>query len=121
MQHPQWAQKSKYVPLGFTLLIFAQPSNKLYYSPIATSPKIPMKYTQPRPNLRTLAFISSSSDIPPDEPHLKAGGGEDVRLLPDTFLAASENGFLLSRNQEGISEGAWRCTVAGGLAGLEWS
>ena len=52
---------------------------------------------------------------------MEGGRGEAINLLPDAFLASSENGFSLSRSRDGVSEGAWRCTVAGGLAGLEWS
>jgi hypothetical protein len=51
---------------------------------------------------------------------MEGGGGEAINL-PNAFLASSENGFSLSRSRGGVSEGAWRCTVAGGLAGLEWS
>lgn len=44
---------------------------------------------------------------------------ETVQVLPNTFLASSENGFMLSR--PGVDDSAWRCTVPGGIASLEWS
>ena len=94
--------------------------SKMYYRPKSACAEIPTRYTQPQPNRRTLAFMASPSDMPPEIAQLREGGDDAIHLLPDTFLAASENGFSLSRSQNGVAEGAWRCTVAGGLAGLEW-
>jgi hypothetical protein len=103
-------------------LYFRPPTHsrsKMYYRPKSACAEIPTRYMQPQPDRRTLAFMASSSDMPSEIAQLREGG-DDAIYLPDTFLAASENGFSLSRSQGGVSEGAWRCTVAGGLAGLEW-
>jgi hypothetical protein len=83
------------------------------------SAEVPARYMQPLLNQRTMAFIASSSDMPAEITQL--GDDKAVRLLPDTFLASSENGFSLSRSQGGVSEGAWKCTVPGALTALEWS
>lgn len=46
-----------------------------------------------------------------------AGQGEDtVTVLEDTFLAASENGLMLSRAEEM----AWTCITPGAQAQLAW-
>jgi hypothetical protein len=50
---------------------------------------------------------------------LSAGSGAtDHAILPDEFLAASENGFLVGSN--GGTGIPWKCEVAGGLARLHW-
>jgi hypothetical protein len=92
----------------------------MYHRSTSVATEIPMRYLQPQPDRKTLAFIASSLDMPPEM--VQQGSGNDaICFLPDTFLASSENGFSLSRSRNGVSEPAWRCTVAGGLAGLEWS
>jgi len=93
------------------------PQNKLYHRPISVATEIPTRYLQPQPNKKSLAFVAASSDMPLE---IHGSGDDAIRLLPDTFLASSENGFSLSRSWDGVSESAWRCTVTGGLASLEW-
>ncbi|KAK7048230.1 hypothetical protein R3P38DRAFT_2868125 [Favolaschia claudopus] len=44
----------------------------------------------------------------------------DVLVLDDTFLAASEGGFILSRSEKGKGEAAWSCAIPGSLATLQW-
>jgi len=90
---------------------------QLYHRPTSVSTEIPTRYLQPHPNKRTLVFVAASNDMPPE---MHGSPDEDTLILPDVFLASSENGFSLSRSRDGVSESAWRCTVAGGLAGLEW-
>ncbi|KAJ7707145.1 hypothetical protein B0H16DRAFT_1633930 [Mycena metata] len=47
---------------------------------------------------------------------------DDVAVvLQDTFLAASEGGFVLSRARAGTSETPWSCAIPGGLATLSWN
>lgn len=61
----------------------------------------------------TLAFIAS--DAPP--PLLEGGDGDDdVVVLEDTFVAESENGFMLSRE----GEATWTCIAPGAQARLTW-
>ena len=57
----------------------------------------------------------------PQEVTGSRGDDDAIRVLPEIFLASSENGFSLSRSCGGLAESAWRCTVAGGLTGLVWS
>lgn len=77
---------------------------------------MPTRFAQSHPQHRSLAFIAASSDTPLEATTLEDGDNV-TRLFPDAFLASSENGFSLSRSR---GESAWRCTVIGGLAGLEW-
>ncbi|KAI0917578.1 hypothetical protein AcW1_007253 [Taiwanofungus camphoratus] len=68
----------------------------------------------------SLTFAVSPSDVLPPSP---AGtGGANTVVIPDTFLAASENGFIVDRcMRDGeVKEGSWRCTVPGGSFSLEW-
>lgn len=55
---------------------------------------------------------------------IDAGATANGTLL-SAFLSTSENGFIFSRSWDKPSvpetaEAAWKGTVAGGLAGLEW-
>jgi len=61
----------------------------------------------------TLTFVS----VPQSESTLAGQGDDDtVTVLEETFLAASENGFMLSRD----AEIAWTCTTPGAQARLAW-
>ncbi|OSD04668.1 hypothetical protein PYCCODRAFT_1451092 [Trametes coccinea BRFM310] len=42
-------------------------------------------------------------------------------VLEDVFLAASENGCIVSRSMQGKSERPWKCSVPGGMVGLQWA
>ncbi|KAF8258886.1 hypothetical protein EI94DRAFT_1669339 [Lactarius quietus] len=62
----------------------------------------------------TLAFVAS-----PQVGHdmvEEVGSEDDVTVLQDTFVAASENGFMLSRG----SEPTWTCVAPGAQARLTW-
>ena len=41
-------------------------------------------------------------------------------ILPNVFLAASENGCIVSRASSGMSEVPWKCSVPGSVMGLQW-
>ncbi|TFK69551.1 hypothetical protein BDN72DRAFT_840280 [Pluteus cervinus] len=56
----------------------------------------------------TGAVAHSGSSLP---------GQDEVQRLENTFVAASENGFVLSRREEA----PWLCAVPGSVASLEWS
>jgi len=65
-----------------------------------------------RPSMQFLASCRSDTQM-----SARTGAADGV-ILPDVFLAASENGFLV-----GSSKGTkipWKCKVAGGLARLHW-
>ena len=82
------------------------------------STKLATRYTQRNPQTlqKTLSFMASSSDISTPTNN----GRDDFHTIFDSFIASSENGFSLSRSRDGVSESAWRCTVAGGQVALEW-
>ncbi|KAF8842570.1 hypothetical protein BDN67DRAFT_965712 [Paxillus ammoniavirescens] len=53
---------------------------------------------------------------------------DDLSIIPDAFLVASENGFTLSRGSDanttlgkGRMQGPWTCVVPGGRVGLSWT
>ena len=58
----------------------------------------------------TLAFAVSPQTPLVDEEK------EDVMVLEDTFVAASENGFMLRRGDEAM----WTCIAPGAQARLTW-
>ena len=58
----------------------------------------------------TLAFAVSPQTPLVDEEK------EDVTVLEDTFVAASENGFMLRRGDEAT----WTCIAPGAQARLTW-
>ena len=49
-----------------------------------------------------------------------AAGNDETLVLSNTFLAASENGCIVSRATNGDSEHPWKCTVPGSLMGIQW-
>ena len=58
----------------------------------------------------TLTFVAS-----PQAPLVEAEEG-DVTVLEDTFVAASENGFVLRQGDEAT----WTCIAPGAQARLTW-
>lgn len=86
--------------------------------------KVPSSFLQPHSMSNTLAFLTCSHDV-----DLESGADtslaaiEDVQVYPNTFLAGSENGFVLRRAGTGEKDksGRWSCTVPNGLVSLTWS
>ena len=74
-------------------------------------------------NTTTIRFLTSTTDLSAftdyDAKCLDLPSDEDVLELNDTFLVASENGFLV--DEGGINSGLapWRCNVAGVFASGE--
>ncbi|KAN0127973.1 hypothetical protein V8E53_014227 [Lactarius tabidus] len=64
----------------------------------------------------TLAFVASPQVGDDVFAPLEEEGGDDVTVLEDTFVAASENGFMLRRGDEA----AWTCIAPGAQASLTW-
>ncbi|KAN0114252.1 hypothetical protein V8E52_006902 [Russula decolorans] len=60
----------------------------------------------------SLTFVA----LPQSESALAGQGEDTVTVLEDTFLAASENGFMISREDEM----AWTCITPGAQARLVW-
>ncbi|KAF8073476.1 hypothetical protein FPV67DRAFT_749080 [Lyophyllum atratum] len=88
---------------GTEVMFFHRPKSAKIEVPATKRPDIASA-------MRFLTCTETSLDAVDDEM------GE-VQTLQDTFVAASENGFLLSRPQEKV----WTCTVPGSVASLEWS
>ncbi|TFK38965.1 hypothetical protein BDQ12DRAFT_722820 [Crucibulum laeve] len=74
-----------------------------------------------------LAFLTTPPDQISDLSE-SSKSGDDI-ILDGTFLAASENGFLLSRAPAGVHgeneiigeiEDTWKCSSSGGLGVVEW-
>lgn len=122
------------VQVTSVLLPVPAPSDDLY-SPLPTMIQIfhrskdtpiivPSSFLQPHSMSNTLAFLTCSHDI-----DLESGADtsldatEDVQVYPNTFLAGSENGFVLRRAGTGEKDksGRWSCTVPNGLVSLTWS
>ncbi|TBU33162.1 hypothetical protein BD311DRAFT_785251 [Dichomitus squalens] len=72
---------------------------------------------------RSLTFATTSvEELSAASPAEDEDGPEDdTVVLPDVFLAASENGCLVSRAGESGSEKPWKSVVPGGLTSLRWS
>ncbi|KAI0638353.1 hypothetical protein C8Q77DRAFT_1090700 [Trametes polyzona] len=71
---------------------------------------------------RCLALLSTSmDDVGIAQPSAEDTADEEVVVLEDVFLAASENGSLVARSAGGHSERPWKCTAPGALMGLQWS
>jgi len=81
-------------------------SVQLFYCPKDTAP-LPHS-----PAKSTLTFVA----VPQFEPVLAGQDEDTVTVLEDTFIAASENGFMLSRQDEM----AWTCITPGAQARLVW-
>lgn len=64
----------------------------------------------------TFTFVTSPSDVHPDAVGTPLDGDDDVTVFDNAFVAASENGFLLSRGEEA----AWTCKVVGAEARLSY-
>lgn len=102
----------------YRLVYVTEVGIKLYHRPSTIPTGIPARYTQKstQTSQKSLSFMASSFDIPTPASNQK----DESHAILGSFIASSENGFSLSRSLDGVSEGAWRCTVAGGLAALEW-
>ena len=70
---------------------------------------------------QNLTFVSASIEDGEagSAPHSEDDG--DTIVLEDVFLAASENGCVVSRSTGGGHERPWKCSVPGGMVGLQWA
>jgi len=64
---------------------------------------------------RVLSFTN-----PADHAAVLPDSAEETRILRGHFLAASENGMIISRSVDGEAEVAWTCVVQGAIASLTW-
>jgi hypothetical protein len=87
--------------------------SQFYYRSKSAILEVPERFSSPSPD--RLAFLTS------DESQEARGSSnetaEGVDSFPNTFLASSENGFVMSQS----GEMPWTCTVPGGLGALEWT
>ncbi|RDB16060.1 hypothetical protein Hypma_003478 [Hypsizygus marmoreus] len=77
------------------------------------------------PTRSSLSSINSIQFLTAPETTLEANTDqaeetESVKIISNTFLASSENGFIICRSDHDEAETAWTCTVPGGVATLEW-
>ncbi|OJT13297.1 hypothetical protein TRAPUB_10063 [Trametes pubescens] len=68
-----------------------------------------------------LAFASTSLDEAEARSISEEVEDHGATVLEDTFLAASENGCIVSRSADGESERPWKCAVPGATMGLQWA
>ena len=70
------------------------------------------------PPKNTLTFVASpqAGDDAPALVEEAKKGDDGVMVLEDTFVAASENGFMLSRGDEAM----WTCIAPGAQVRLTW-
>ncbi|KAF8333659.1 hypothetical protein F5887DRAFT_993643 [Amanita rubescens] len=64
---------------------------------------------------KSLNFFSVTGD----DMFKAQANSEGAYILQDTFIAASENGFLFSPKQRELRENSWTCAVPGAFATLE--
>ena len=79
--------------------------------------EIPKRFSSPSPH--TLAFLTADESQDIDARGSSEQTAEALHMLPNTFLASSENGFVMSRSGAD-TEATWTCTVPGGLGSLQW-
>ncbi|KAH9899694.1 hypothetical protein C8Q73DRAFT_772369 [Cubamyces lactineus] len=70
---------------------------------------------------QNLTFVSTSIDEVEADSTSHSEGSGDIVVLEDVFLAASENGCIVSRSTDGGNERPWKCGVPGGMVGLQWA
>ena len=87
------------------------------HQPKSAIREIPERFSSPSPN--TLAFLTSDDSQEIHAHGFSEQAAETMHTLPNTFLASSENGFVMSRSGD-EAEASWTCTVPGGLGSLQW-
>ena len=77
---------------------------------------------------RSLTFATTSIDdlnavspAPSPSQGADVGDNDNMVVLEDVFLSASESGCIVSRAEEGKGEKPWKSVVPGGLTSLRWS
>ncbi|KAI0720299.1 hypothetical protein C8T65DRAFT_634070 [Cerioporus squamosus] len=92
---------------------------QFFLLPPTTKPDILNEVLSPSISSRSLTFASTSMD----DLNITVVTAESsgTVILQDTFVAASENGCIVSRAEGGKSERPWKCSVPGSLVGLRWA
>ncbi|KAJ7175711.1 hypothetical protein C8R46DRAFT_1079214 [Mycena filopes] len=91
---------------------------QFFHRPKSANITIPRELTQSSVARHTLAFMACPEAQQYLNPESDANATDVV--LRDTFLAASEGGFISSRSRDGLSETTWSCAIPGSLATLRW-
>ncbi|KAI0750975.1 hypothetical protein C8Q80DRAFT_1154839 [Daedaleopsis nitida] len=97
---------------------------QMFLLPPSSNPDILSGLQRNVPQRSSLTFASITLDdlnaISADAPNLQ--DAPETTVLHDVFLAASENGCIVSRGtpSSGKTEQPWKCVVPGGLMGLHW-
>ncbi|KAI0774443.1 hypothetical protein C8Q74DRAFT_1270062 [Fomes fomentarius] len=94
---------------------------QIFLSPSSVNPDVLGEVQKHLPERHSLTFTSTSLD---DLEALSSSSatteGPDTVVLPNIFLAASENGCIVSRRlSDEKSERPWKCVVPGSLLGLQ--
>lgn len=134
------AALSRYAPTAYYILsVSFNQALQFLHRPKSASIQIPPQFLSttyessssssplPASAHRTFGFLACP-EAPYSPPESTDGGqshaaDETVQIISDTFLASSENGFILSRPEtgsDGEGEAAWNCSAPGGLATIEW-
>ncbi|KAJ7043952.1 hypothetical protein C8F04DRAFT_1207163 [Mycena alexandri] len=92
---------------------------QFFHRPKSANVSIPREITHPSSSRHMLGFMACP-ELQQYANLEEATDGVAV-VLQDTFLAASEGGFISSRTWEGTSETPWSCAIPGGLATLSWN
>ncbi|KAH9933271.1 hypothetical protein B0H21DRAFT_84025 [Amylocystis lapponica] len=106
-------------PEGSLVQLYRLPANTPIDNLTRYMPGCPA--STPKPASRTLALTVAPAEFPPSATTNEDGG---AIVLDGTFLAASENGFVVDRptrsGENAEAEQSWRCTVPGGSVTLAW-
>ncbi|KAH9917967.1 uncharacterized protein B0H18DRAFT_883271 [Fomitopsis serialis] len=94
---------------------------QIFRSPAHANPNMLSRYklsSSENGSLRRMAFAVA----PSDPMHGESGDHGETVILEDTFLTASENGFVVDRHAPGGTEREqpWMCKLPGAVAELRW-
>ena len=84
------------------------------------TPYVPAESSSPIPP-KSFKFLSVADGTPaPQASALGSANVEEAFVLGDTFLTASENGFLFGGGKSQADD-TWRCAVPGTLSSMEFT
>ncbi|RDX53914.1 hypothetical protein OH76DRAFT_1399083 [Lentinus brumalis] len=95
---------------------------QFFLLPPTVKPDVLNEVRSPSISSRSLTFACTSIDDlnATDAEELDTEASAGTTILHDRFVAASENGCIVSRATEGKSERPWKSSISGSLVGLQW-
>ncbi len=95
---------------------------QFFLLPPTVKPDVLNEVRSPSISSRSLTFACTSIDDlnATDAEELDTEASAGTTILHDRFVAASENGCIVSRATEGKSERPWKSSIPGSLVGLQW-